>query len=356
MKLTNRGSHEILVMDKISLSAVDRMTGVSRQGILVTKNGKKQIVLKPDEEVFSDEIEYPIQSTEDFSIVVYFKQRSIIETACLTWAAKTWHSSFWIGDAFEQEGLTAVNYLEKFPILNIGPLKSNAVFGFCKIMIYTNASIKTVALFGDSLTHMSFFSDPLTLMLYERYPGTVAVLNDGISGNRLLKAGPKGSLMPGHGKQFGGAGIKRFRKDVFEDTIPDVVFCMEGVNDCAHGLVFHEPDIPTGETLLNAASEIVKKAHETNTTVYFSTIPPFGCLNEPWREEAEQIRQSFNQLFRETNVADDWIDLDQIMRREDDIHKMKDSLHLGDGVHPNETGGKLIAESICNKWLQIKNE
>ena len=40
------------------------------------------------------------------------------------------------------------------------------------------------------------------------------------------------------------------------------------------------------------------------------------------------------------------IDLDKIVRNEEQIDRMKEGLSLGDGVHPNQKGGRMIAEAL----------
>ena len=79
---------------------------------------------------------------------------------------------------------------------------------------------------------------------------------------------------------------------------------------------------------------------------------PFGCYEETFREQAEGIRQDLNELLRKNQeIADGFLDLDKIMRKQEDIHFMKDGMHLGDGVHPNEAGGRAIAAAIVEKWF-----
>ena len=65
-----------------------------------------------------------------------------------------------------------------------------------------------------------------------------------------------------------------------------------------------------------------------------------------------QIREEFNTLLRQNkDLADGFIDLDEIVRKPEDKHFMKDGLHLGDGVHPNKEGGKQIASALLNKFF-----
>ena len=52
---------------------------------------------------------------------------------------------------------------------------------------------------------------------------------------------------------------------------------------------------------------------------------PFGCYEDAFREQAEGIRQDLNELIRRNReTADGFLDLDQVMRKQEDIHFMKD--------------------------------
>ncbi|MCM1123719.1 MAG: GDSL-type esterase/lipase family protein, partial [Eubacterium sp.] len=219
------------------------------------------------------------------------------------------------------------------------------------VQVLTQEEVVTMACFGDSITHMSYYFDPLLESLYEKYPSKISLLNCGIGGNRVLYDACYVEEIPGHGRCFGNAGIRRFERDVYEDVEPDIVFLMEGVNDCTHGLAFHVPgEVPTGKQIYEGIKEMVEIGHARGSKVYLSTIMPFGCYEDSFREEAETIRQEANELIRRNQtIADGFLDLDEIMRKEEDIHFMKDGMHLGDGVHPNEAGGGMIAKAIGQK-------
>jgi len=348
LKFTNIGNNSELIMEKVVVCKRNRLTGILSDGVTITRNNKEKIILKPDEECWSDEIKWNVLAIDDLEIFTYFKEKTVVKTACLTWSTEIWNSNLYEGDV--QEG-KKLDYKDVFPFLGSNIYSGRCLVGFSRVALYSDADVKTVALFGDSITHMSYYSDPLTKMLYRRLPGQVTVINGGIGGNRLIADAPYVEAMPGHGKLFGKAGIERFEKDIYEDTTPDIIFCMEGVNDCTHSFVFKEDKIPTGEDLWNGLEKIINIAHSKGSKVYISTVMPFGCYNEPFREAAEQIRQDFNARIRSQNSADGLIDLDELMRKEDDIHFMKDGMHFGDGVHPNAEGGKVIASALLLKIL-----
>ena len=61
---------------------------------------------------------------------------------------------------------------------------------------------------------------------------------------------------------------------------------------------------------------------------------------------AEALRCQYNALLRAEGQADLVVDLDALMADPDDPHRMRADLHIGDGVHPNWQGGKIMAEAV----------
>ena len=48
-----------------------------------------------------------------------------------------------------------------------------------------------------------------------------------------------------------------------KQTTPDVIFVMEGVNDCSHGFAFHIPEeVPTGSQIFEGIRRIVETGRE----------------------------------------------------------------------------------------------
>ena len=93
-------------------------------------------------------------------------------------------------------------------------------------------------------------------------------------------------------------------------------------------------------------------AKAKGSRVYVSTTGPFGGVGMGWREEGERMRCALNDLIRRGTEADDWIDLEALMRDPDDPHFMQEGMHLGDGVHPNYFGGEKIAEAVFDRWFR----
>lgn len=348
VKFSNLYDAQPLVMERVTVGRWDRETEEITDIRAVTCQGKEKIAVEPGSFLWSDVISVSVAAADDLVLSVYLKESHTFSGLCQTWNAKSWRSSFQTGDRTGSNELSGMATIDLLPFFQFDEHVSNGALGICGVEVLTEEKVVTIACFGDSITHMSYYFDPLLEALYRRYPGQVALLNCGIGGNRVLYDACYVEEIPGHGKCFGEAAVNRFERDVYEDTKPDLVFVMEGVNDCSHGFAFDVPgEVPTGAQLFEGIRKIVETGRAKGSRVYVSTIMPFGCYEEPFRERAEAIRQSCNELLRERReIADGFLDLDAVMRKEEDPHFMKDGMHLGDGVHPGEAGGREIAAAI----------
>lgn len=318
----------------------------------ITLNGMEELAVPANSAVYSDELVYPVSSEEDVILYLYFQEKCVIRSVCTTSTWHSWQSVQYTGDFTQTEALGFTIKPQLVPVLAMDPYPNQFTAGVCEVSVLTGDDVKLIGLFGDSITHMSYFSDPLTAMLYARFPGKCAVINGGISGNRIQKSHPAPEGFPGEGHQFGIAGRDRFQRDLYDGAKPDYVFVMEGVNDCSHSIVFGEPDVPRAEDIFDALQDVVRQGQSLGSTVYVTTITPFGAFGDPWRDRVEAIRCAYNDLIRRGSAADGWIDLDAVLRDPDDPHRMQDGMNLGDGVHPNWAGGTKMARAVADRFFQ----
>ena len=330
----------------------NRVTGRLSERMALKLNGAENLVIPAGAAIYSDEISYPLSWQEDFILWLYFEEKTVIRSVCTTSTWRSWQSVQFTGNFYETDALGFTVKPQLVPVLAMDPYPNQFAAGVCEISVYTQEDSRLIGLFGDSITHMSYFSDPLTAMLYERFPGKCAVINGGISGNRIQKTHPSPKGFPGEGHQFGIAGKDRFQADLYSCAPPDAVFILEGVNDCSHSIVFGEPEVPTAEDIFEALLDVVRQGQRLGSRVYVSTITPFGAFGDAWREQVEGIRCAYNDLIRRGKIGDGWIDLDAVLRDPDDPHRMQEGMHLGDGVHPNWAGGTKMAKAVAEQLFQ----
>ncbi len=332
VKFSNLYDEQPMVLERVTVGKWDRETEEITKIREVTCQGEGRIEVEPGGFLRSDAISFSVEAADDLVISIYWREAHTFRGLWQTW-----------------------NTIDFLPFFRFDEHVSNGALGIAGVEILTEEQVMTMACFGDSITHMSYYFDPLLEEIYRRYPGRVTLLNCGLGGNRVLYDACHVEEIPGHGQCFGEAAVSRFERDVYEDTDPEVVFVMEGINDCSHGFAFHVPgEVPTGAQLFEGIRKIVRTGREKGSRVYVSTIMPFGCYEEPFRDAAEAIRQECNQLLRNNrDMADGFLDLDAVMRKEENPNFMKDGMHLGDGVHPGQAGGREIAAVIFEAILPM---
>ena len=346
VRFNNRGGEAPLCIEHAAIQLVNRASGSLSELRELRLNGESRIVLPPGSRPWSDPVTLSVTVEDDFLLWCYFKERGAARSVCVTFTAQSWQSTHLKGDFSETEALGYTFKSELAPLLASDPNHNEYAVGVCAVSVLTGDECRLVGVFGDSITQMSYFSDALLELLYRAYPGCVALINGGICGNRVQKPFPVLPDFPGGGKQFGPAGKDRFFTDLCEAAAPDLVFVMEGVNDCTHSLVFNEAYVPTAEEIFAALSDVAAQAHALGSRVYLGTIPPFGGFGESWREGAEALRCRLNELIREKTPAEGAVDLDALLRDPQEPHRMRADCHLGDGVHPNWRGGAIMAGAV----------
>lgn len=354
LRFANLYSNQRMIMEHIAVQTCNRVTGTRSARIEVTCNGSRQIEVEPGGQPYSDEVELPVTSDDDLLVWQYFGRKTILRSVCTTSTWQSWQSTQYIGDFYKTEALDFAIKAQLAPALAAEPTPNQFVVGLSEVSVYTDDEVKLVGLFGDSITQMSYFSDNLIEQLYHKYPGKYSVINAGIAGNRIQKNFPDVQNLPGGGHQFGIAGRDRFLQDLYDGMTPDIVFLMEGVNDCSHSLAFGEPDVPTATDIYQALVQVATMARDRGSQVMIGTVSPFGAFGTPWRRRAEELRCDYNELIRTGTIADKIVDLDAVMRDPDDSHQMRANLHLGDGVHPNWKGGARMASEVLKALEELE--
>ena len=153
IKFSNRENDQALCMECVEIATKNNITGVLSEKAYVTRKGNKQIVLQPGEECYSDEINMKVTWMDHFELFSYFKERNVVKTICVTWSPDSWKSSLTRGNTENGE---EVSYQTAYPLLANDIYACQAIAGFCAVDVYSDEDVKTVALFGDSITHMSY--------------------------------------------------------------------------------------------------------------------------------------------------------------------------------------------------------
>ena len=158
----------------------------------------------------------------------------------------------------------------------------------------------------------------------------VGVLNEGISGNRLLQPGA------------GPSAEARFQMDVLRQTgVRWIIFSDDPINDLGS-----TRPLPTLDQLIGATARLIAAAHRQHIRFYCSTLTPYEGAGY-WTPAAEIIREQFNDFIRGTGSGCDAV-IEQDRATHDPNHPTRflPAYDSGDHLHPNDAGHRAIAEAI----------
>ena len=214
-------------------------------------------------------------------------------------------------------------------------------------VLATGPAAAIVAL-GDSITDSRPFGGPppWTDHLAERLRGHGSplrgVVNAGISGNRVLASG------------VGAAGLQRFDRDVL--AAPGVKFAIIalGINDIVFTDVQFLPGEPShvksAADLIAAYQQLIARAHEKGVKVIGATITPSKeqetTIPGTHTPQKEAIRQAVNHWIRSSGTFDGVVDFDAALRDPADPERLLPKFDSGDHVHPNDCGGRAMADAF----------
>ncbi len=158
----------------------------------------------------------------------------------------------------------------------------------------------------------------------------VGVLNEGISGNRLLVAGA------------GPDAQDRFERDVLDQPgVRWVIFSDDPINDLGS-----TRPAPSAAALIRATQQLIEKAHAKHIRFFCSTLTPYQGANY-WRQEDEAAREQFNKFVRDSRSGCDGV-IDQDTATHDPAKPawFLPAYDSGDHLHPNDAGHKAIGDAV----------
>jgi lysophospholipase L1-like esterase len=207
---------------------------------------------------------------------------------------------------------------------------------------------RAVVTFGDSITEglgsttdaNARWPDVLSRRLHE-YPPTrsVAVLNEAISGNRVLNdfIGPNAQ--------------RRIDRDVLTQGGVAYVTLLLGTNDMGFSQL--PPGAFPGVSLANVSAaeliagyeQIILRVHQAGAKIYGATVLPFEGAGY-YDANVEPKRAALNQFIRTSHKFDGVIDFDAVMRDPTHPARMRPEFDSGDHLHPNDAGYAAMGNSI----------
>jgi lysophospholipase L1-like esterase len=313
-------------------------TDVSTPPVSVTGRGAGEFTIAPGKTLWSDPVAFPTRDQADIDVSFFIPQ--FVRAPAVHYVAL-------------QTSYLASGDQAGSPTLLLSR-KTTARMVLIGVDVLAAQPRGVVVAIGSSTTdgvHSTMnanrrWTDDLYMRLYARDGDDApAVINLGISGNRVLHDGPGIS-----GGVAGLAAVHRFRRDVLRESAVKYIIAFEGGNDIrlsGQGAVPLSERI-TANQLIAAFEDLTAHAHRKRLKFFVATITPFEGADREQEEFPawEAIRQAFNAWARNSRSIDGVIDFDAAIR--DPSHPAQILLQFdsGDHLHPNDAGYQAMADCI----------
>ena len=170
---------------------------------------------------------------------------------------------------------------------------------------------------------------------------SIAVVNAGISGNRILHDLPE--------VEFGPSALSRLDRDVLSVPSARTMILLESINDIGMPSSSALPDQSvTADDIIAGMQQIIARARAHGTRVIGGTLLPFAGTAYPgyYSAEAESKRQAVNGWIRGAHAFDAVVDFDTALRDPNRPEQLKAAFDSGDHLHPNDAGYREMAETV----------
>lgn len=316
----------------------------------ITFGGNDAVTIPAGAPILSDPMTFPIAPGAEITVSLYFPKR--VATPTLHYLALKRAVVSQHGDFTHAENIA-------------DGVWTNSSISLSAILVPARPSQRLVVAFGDSVTDgdqssvdadRNWPSDLAKRIQKSRDASRVAVVNAGISGNRLLSD----CFMPSAGC-FSVSALARFDRDVL--SLPGVTHAilLEGLNDIGFpgaklgaDYLADPNDVRTPDDIIAGYRQLISRAHSRGIKISGATITPCEGVTVPgyYSESKEAIRRAVNKWIRTSGEFDGVIDFDAVLRDPDHPGRILPRFASKDNLHPNDTGYEAMANAIDLKLFK----
>ncbi len=295
----------------------------------LTFSGQPSFTIPPGASALSDPVDLDVPPLGELAVSVYVPAASgppTIHTGGLhtTYISKS-------GDATAQssieDGITTQSWYWLSSIEVLAPAEADAIVAF-----------------GDSITDgarstpdadRSWPSRLARRLAANRDTAHIAILNQGIGGNRILR------------DNTGVNALARFDEDVLSPAGVKWLIVLEGINDIGQGARANAlpENAVTAAELIAADRQMIDRAHLRGIKVMGATLTPYGGAGYS-SEKGEEMREAVNTWIRTGGAFDAVVDFEAATRDPNNPKQFRREFDSGDHLHPSDAGYQAMADAI----------
>jgi lysophospholipase L1-like esterase len=303
----------------------------------LTFSGRTSAAIPPGAEMLSDPLDFEVPALGDLVISLYVPVEAATPTIHLTGLHTTYISQ--VGDFTGASSIA-------------DPTTRELWYWIAGVDVVVPVKSAAIVAFGDSITdgatstpntNSSWPSQLAVRLAGDKSTANIAVVNEGISGNRLLNDGA------------GVSALARFDRDVLSQPGVKWLIVLEGINDIGIGGLPGAPatEAPSADDLIAAHKQIIERAHMHGIKVIGATLTPYvGAAYATDRGEA--LREAVNEWIRTSKAYDAVIDFDAAVQDPANPRQIRPSYNIRDHLHPNDEGYKAMAAAIDLRLFKSK--
>ena len=269
----------------------------------ITFDGKPSVIVRTGATVVSDPIQFNVPALTSLTVTMFLPDSTRTTTRHALAVATTYISRN--GNQLTSADFKSDTTMRSWLFLSAVDVVNPNVTG-------------TIVTIGNSITD-GFAATPdanrrwpdvlAQRLLTSKSEPMKAVVNAGISGNRVLTFGAGPSL------------VSRFDRDVLMQPGVTHVVILEAINDISRSAV----DTVNADDIIFGYKQMIARAHERGIVVIGATLTPFDRAPAP----NEAMRQAVNQWIRTSGAYDAVIDFDMITRDPAKPNKLLPASRLG---------------------------
>jgi lysophospholipase L1-like esterase/glyoxylase-like metal-dependent hydrolase (beta-lactamase superfamily II) len=303
-------------------------------GRAMTFGGRPTVTIAQGADVLSDPVALPVTALEQLAISLY-----VVDSG----EATTWHGVGMQTAYIANGDLTGATKLA-------GSETDTSRYILTDVEVAASADARTIVVIGDSITDGVGSANDAN----RRWPdaladrlradptlASVAVINSGVAGNRLLNDASEPFVGPSL--------LSRLERDALSKPNVRWIILLSGSNDISAADMLDSPkDKVSAQQIIAGMKQLIERAHARGVKVYGATVLPKAGVAKPFihTPEAQSKRNEVNAWIRDSGAFDAVVDFERLMRdpaRPDHLAPAYDS---GDHLHPNEAGFKAMAAAI----------